>query len=234
MSKKVATHIQYGGALYRLKEGGGLGTTSKETNVSLFSKDFDSEGELQYSGTPEGGQFFFESRVKFPDDTLLPISLPIDEASAAQIIAKLVKKGDAQFTETWRSRLPESFLEKVESELEGAKALPAPKDASTKEPVKVTAIIHPWRVTPETTVSKIDLRIGSAGVDRNALEAFSRRAYATLSKRFKKAKVTVSVDGREPTDQAYLSVYDRTGSSTSDHDQTIQELLFDVWQRMHS
>ncbi len=49
MSSKTAKYVGYDGALYQLKAAGGLGTTDKATNVSLFDENFDSEGELQYS-----------------------------------------------------------------------------------------------------------------------------------------------------------------------------------------
>jgi len=241
MSKKPATHVQYGGALYRLKEGGGLGTTREEATISLFDKDFDSEGELKYSGGPDGGQFSFESRVKFADGEMFPVSVPISEEMAVQIFRKLLGRNkNVQFPDKWQSMLPPSFLEVLRKDIpelpeeDVQKALPLSTASVTTKPIQVTATIHPWRVSPSATVAKINLRLGSAGADELALGLFARKLQFALTAKYPNARVAVSVDRSSRTNGAYLSVRDKAGADTKEHDRAIQEMLTSIWQRMHS
>lgn len=234
MSKKqVAQFVQYDGAVYRLA--GGLGTTRSETNVSLFDTDFDSEGELQYSGTPDGGQFFFESRVKFPDGTMLPISMQIDEDSAVEIVRKLA--GDRPlakaFPDKWKSQLPESFVRRVLSEDKGLPETPAPKELSAAVAGKqITATILPWRTIPETTVSKIRLRLGALGEDKRAVGLLGAQVQRVLAKRYQKARIAVQVDGALDADSSHIHVLDTAGHPTDVHDSKIAQIVSTIWQQM--
>jgi hypothetical protein len=235
MSKKpVAQFVEYEGAVYRLA--GGLGTTRQEMNVTLLDKDFDSEGELQYSGTPEGGQFFFETRVKFPDGKMLPISMEIDEDSAVEIVRKLFGGGggmERYFPAKWKSQLPESFVKRVLSDEKELPAPDAPKElsASVIAGKTVVARILPWRVVPETQVSRIDLRLHAADADKRVLSDFVGRVHRALTRRYPSARVGVALDGNAKSDT--IRVADKDGEDTAEHDDRISRVVTEVWQDMH-
>jgi hypothetical protein len=234
MSKKPAAQfVEYGGAVYRLA--GGLGTTRQDMNVTLFDKDFDSEGALQYSGTPESGQFFFETRVKFPDGTMLPVSMEIDEDNAVQIVRKLAggRSMEDAFPAKWRSQLPESFVKRVVSDEKELPAPDAPKELSAAVIAgkQVVARILPWRVIPETQVSLVSIRLHTASSDKRVLSDFVGRVQRELMGRYPHARIAVALDGKARSDT--IRVADKDGEDTAEHDDQISRLVTEVWENMH-
>lgn len=242
MSSKTAKYVEYDGALYQLKVAGGLGTTRPETNISLFDEDFDSEGELQYSGTPDGGQFIFEARVKFPDGMMLPVSLPVDEDTAIEIVHKMAggRPHHEAFPDKWKSQLPSSFLERLQSKQkslsEGTqpKELPAPTVGSVADaPKEITATLHPWRTIPETTVAQILIKFGAYGADRQQVEVLGGRVQRALMRRYRSASVSVRVDGAIESEHASINVWTADSKSTCEHDDRITRIVSDIWEQMH-
>ena len=247
-SNRIPFEVSYKGALYRLRQADGLGTTGTDKNFSIIRKDYSTDArELLYSG----GAFVLEITLKWNFARGVQASFPVTlDAEDAPLIFLALSRDGGVLSDEYKRLVTDGDVPRPVEQITKGLAPRAEQKQLTAETNRVAILLN-WegekllRVSPDKEVARVTFRmctptkgfsvgdIPYKDVPRDLVERFSQDLHVELMRMFPGAIVDTQVVDEPDPHCGHPIVLNKRGAPVKGHEMPINMLAMDLWREYY-